>query len=33
MNDSHDLGGMSGCGPIEVEHDELVFHEEWIGVA
>lgn len=25
----HDLGGMQGFGPVEVEQDEPVFHEDW----
>lgn len=25
----HDLGGMQGFGPVEVERDEPTFHEEW----
>ena len=25
----HDLGGMQGFGPVEVEADEPVFHAEW----
>lgn len=25
----HDLGGKQGFGPVEVEHDEPVFHEDW----
>src|SRR5215218_5162104 len=25
----HDLGGMQGFGPVEVEPDEPVFHDEW----
>jgi len=29
MNGGHDLGGMDGLGPIEVEADEPVFHAEW----
>lgn len=29
MNGIHDLGGMHGFGPIEVEENEPVFHEEW----
>ena len=29
MNGGHDLGGMHGLGPIEVEQNEPVFHEEW----
>ena len=27
----HDLGGMAGFGPVEVERDEPVFHERWHG--
>ncbi|HKA30536.1 MAG TPA: nitrile hydratase subunit beta [Candidatus Binatia bacterium] len=29
MNGIHDLGGMDGFGPVEVEPDEPVFHEQW----
>ena len=29
MNGGHDLGGMHGLGPIEVEQNEPVFHDEW----
>lgn len=29
MNGVHDMGGMHGLGPIEVEKDEPVFHAEW----
>jgi nitrile hydratase len=29
MDGIHDLGGMSGFGPVEVERDEPVFHERW----
>ena len=29
MNGIHDMGGMHGLGPIEVEPDEPVFHSEW----
>jgi nitrile hydratase len=29
VNGGHDLGGMHGLGPIEVEQNEPVFHEEW----
>lgn len=25
----HDLGGIQGFGPVEVEHDEPVFHADW----
>jgi nitrile hydratase subunit beta len=25
----HDLGGIQGFGPVEIEPDEPVFHEEW----
>jgi nitrile hydratase subunit beta len=27
----HDLGGMQGFGPVDVEPDEPVFHREWEG--
>jgi nitrile hydratase len=33
MDGIHDLGGMSGFGPIEIEKDEPVFHEQWEGLA
>jgi nitrile hydratase subunit beta len=29
MNGIHDLGGMHGLGPIDIEQDEPVFHSEW----
>ena len=29
MNGVHDMGGMHGMGPVEVEKDEPVFHAEW----
>ena len=29
MNGAHDLGGMHGLGPIEVESGEPVFHYDW----
>ena len=29
MNGVHDMGGMHGLGPIEVEKNEPVFHAEW----
>lgn len=29
MNGVHDLGGMHGLGPVQVERDEPVFHAEW----
>ena len=29
MNGAHDLGGMHGFGPIGIEPDEPVFHDEW----
>ena len=25
----HDLGGMQGFGPVEIETDEPVFHADW----
>ena len=31
MNGVHDMGGMHGFGPIEIEADEPVFHEAWEG--
>ena len=29
MNGVHDMGGMHGMGPIEVEKNEPVFHARW----
>ena len=29
MNSIHDMGGMHGMGPLEIEVDEPVFHEDW----
>jgi nitrile hydratase len=29
MNGVHDMGGMHGMGPIEIEQNEPVFHAEW----
>jgi nitrile hydratase len=29
MNGVHDMGGMHGMGPIEIEEDEPVFHSYW----
>ena len=29
MNGVHDLGGMDNLGPLEVEQNEPVFHENW----
>lgn len=29
MNGAHDLGGMHGFGPVEIETDEPVFHTQW----
>jgi len=29
MNSVHDMGGMHGMGPVEIEKDEPVFHSEW----
>jgi nitrile hydratase len=29
MDGIHDLGGMSGFGPVDVERGEPVFHERW----
>ena len=31
MNGIHDMGGMHGFGPIEVEENEPLFHEPWEG--
>ena len=31
MNGIHDMGGMHGMGPIEVEENEPVFHHPWEG--
>lgn len=33
MDGIHDLGGMSGFGPVEMEADEPTFHEPWEAVA
>ncbi len=29
MNGAHDMGGMDGFGPVEIEQDEPIFHAEW----
>jgi nitrile hydratase len=29
MNGVHDMGGMHGMGPVEIERNEPVFHAEW----
>ena len=29
MNGVHDMGGMHGMGPVEIEPDEPVFHADW----
>jgi nitrile hydratase subunit beta len=29
MNGAHDLGGMHGFGPVDIEPDEPVFHHAW----
>jgi nitrile hydratase beta subunit len=29
MNGAHDLGGMHGFGPVEIERAEPVFHHQW----
>src|SRR5215831_8163750 len=29
MNGIHDLGGLTGFGPVRQEEDEPVFHEDW----
>ncbi|HXB69157.1 MAG TPA: nitrile hydratase subunit beta [Candidatus Acidoferrales bacterium] len=31
MNGIHDMGGMHGLGPIQVENNEPVFHARWEG--
>lgn len=31
MNGIHDVGGMDGFGPVEIEEDEPTFHEPWEG--
>jgi nitrile hydratase len=31
MNGVHDMGGMHGFGPIEIEENEPLFHAEWEG--
>jgi nitrile hydratase len=31
MNGIHDMGGMHGMGPIQIEKNEPVFHEKWEG--
>ena len=33
MDGIHDLGGMSGFGPVEMEVDEPTFHEPWEALA
>ncbi len=33
MDGIHDLGGMNGFGPVEIERDEPVFHEPWEALA
>lgn len=29
MNSIHDMGGMDGLGPVIIEPDEPVFHNDW----
>jgi len=29
MDGVHDVGGMAGFGPVEIESDEPTFHEDW----
>jgi nitrile hydratase len=29
VNGAHDLGGMHGFGPVDIERDEPVFHHDW----
>ena len=31
MNGMHDVGGMDGFGPVDVEKNEPVFHYPWEG--
>ncbi|MEE3259388.1 MAG: nitrile hydratase subunit beta [Candidatus Latescibacterota bacterium] len=31
MDGVHDMGGMHGFGPLEIEDDEALFHGEWEG--
>jgi hypothetical protein len=31
MNGIHDMGGMHGMGPIQIEKNEPVFHADWEG--
>ena len=31
MNGIHDMGGMHGMGPMQIEANEPVFHEPWEG--
>ena len=31
MNSVHDMGGMHGMGPLQIEENEPVFHEDWEG--
>ena len=32
MNGVHDMGGMHGFGPVDIERDEPVFHQRWEGI-
>ena len=29
MNGIHDIGGMDNIGPVNIERDEPVFHQDW----
>ncbi len=29
MNGAHDMGGMDGFGPVDIEENEPLFHAEW----
>ena len=29
MNGAHDMGGMDGFGPVDIEKNEPLFHAEW----
>jgi nitrile hydratase len=33
MDGIHDLGGMAGFGPVDVEPNESLFHEDWEAIA
>ena len=31
MDGVHDMGGMHGFGPIKIDENEPLFHDEWEG--